>query len=95
MDIGIYRATFGNHHYRCLRLGNRLSSKKLVFDIEMAWITVSRRDDVADCPSYADIADTVINHVEAAFLLWSRRGGRGGGFAAEADSPSVGSRASN
>lgn len=40
--------------------------QKLVFDIEMAWDNrkSAKSDDVADCLSYADIADTVINHVE-------------------------------
>lgn len=47
--------------------------QKLVFDIEMAWDNrkSAKSDDVADCLSYADIADTVINHVEAGVLLWS------------------------
>ncbi len=37
-----------------------------MFDIEMAWDNrkSAKSDDVADCLSYADIADTVINHVE-------------------------------
>ncbi len=37
--------------------------QKLVFDIEMAWDNrkSAKSDDVADCLSYADIADTVIN----------------------------------
>ncbi|EAQ6246870.1 bifunctional dihydroneopterin aldolase/7,8-dihydroneopterin epimerase [Salmonella enterica] len=40
--------------------------QKLVFDIEMAWDNrkSAKSDDVADCLSYADIADTVISHVE-------------------------------
>lgn len=47
--------------------------QKLVFDIEMAWDNrkSAKSDDVADCLSYADIADTVINHVEGGRLLWS------------------------
>ncbi len=61
----IYRATFGNHHYRCLRRQQTIE-QKLVFDIEMAWDNrkSARSDDVADCLSYADIADTVVSHVE-------------------------------
>ena len=37
--------------------------QKLVFDIEMAWDNrkSARSDDVADCLSYADIADTVVS----------------------------------
>ncbi|CCC31848.1 dihydroneopterin aldolase [Salmonella bongori NCTC 12419] len=49
--------------------------QKLVFDIEMAWDNrkSAKSDDVADCLSYADIADTVINHVEGArFALVER-----------------------
>lgn len=40
--------------------------QKLMFDIEMAWDNqaVAKSDDVNDCLSYADIADTVIGHVE-------------------------------
>lgn len=48
--------------------------QKLVFDIEMAWDNrkSAKSDDVADCLSYADIADTVINHVEGGrFASWS------------------------
>jgi hypothetical protein len=44
----IYRATFGNHHYRCLRLEQTIE-QKLVFDIEMAWDNrkAASSDDVA------------------------------------------------
>lgn len=47
--------------------------QKLVFDIEMAWDNrkSAKSDDVADCLSYADIADTVINHVEGGRFAWS------------------------
>lgn len=40
--------------------------QKLMFDIEMAWDNraAARSDDVNDCLSYADIADTVVGHVE-------------------------------
>lgn len=40
--------------------------QKLVFDIEMAWDNrkSAKSDDVADCLSYADIAQTVVSHVE-------------------------------
>ncbi len=40
--------------------------QKLMFDIEMAWDNhaAAKSDDVNDCLSYADIADTVIGHVE-------------------------------
>ncbi|WP_318363452.1 bifunctional dihydroneopterin aldolase/7,8-dihydroneopterin epimerase [Enterobacter sp.] len=40
--------------------------QKLMFDIEMAWDNqaAAKSDDVSDCLSYADIADTVIGHVE-------------------------------
>ena len=47
--------------------------QKLVFDIEMAWDNrkAAKSDDVADCLSYADIAETVVSHVEGArFALW-------------------------
>lgn len=39
--------------------------QKLVFDIEMAWDNrqAAQSDDVADCLSYADISEEVINHV--------------------------------
>lgn len=39
--------------------------QKLVFDIEMAWDNrpAAASDDVADCLSYADISDTVTDHV--------------------------------
>ena len=42
--------------------------QKLVFDIEMAWDNrkAAKSDDVADCLSYADIAETVVSHVEGA-----------------------------
>ena len=43
----IYRATFCNHHYWCLRLG-----------------TNDRTTVGVRCLSYADIAQTVVNHVE-------------------------------
>lgn len=47
--------------------------QKLVFDIEMAWDNrkSAKSDDVADCLSYADIADTVIIMLKAGVLLWS------------------------
>ncbi|WP_318371830.1 bifunctional dihydroneopterin aldolase/7,8-dihydroneopterin epimerase [Enterobacter sp.] len=40
--------------------------QKLMFDIEMAWDNkaAAKSDDVKDCLSYADIAETVISHVE-------------------------------
>ena len=40
--------------------------QKLMFDIEMAWDNraAARSDDVNDCLSYADIAETVVGHVE-------------------------------
>ena len=40
--------------------------QKLVFDIEMGWDnrTSAKSDDVNDCLSYADISETVVNHVE-------------------------------
>ncbi len=38
----IYRATFGNHHYWVYDWEQTIE-QKLVFDIEMAWITVKRR----------------------------------------------------
>ncbi len=40
--------------------------QKLMFDIEMAWDNkaAAQSDDVKDCLSYADIAETVISHVE-------------------------------
>ena len=40
--------------------------QKLVFDIEMGWDNrkSAKSDDVNDCLSYADISETVINHVE-------------------------------
>lgn len=40
--------------------------QKLVFDIEMGWDNrkAAASDDVNDCLSYADISDTVIEHVE-------------------------------
>lgn len=46
--------------------------QKLVFDIEMAWDNrkAAKSDDVADCLSYADIAETVVNHVEGRVLRW-------------------------
>ena len=42
--------------------------QKLVFDIEMEWDNrkAAKSDDVADCLSYADIAETVVSHVEGA-----------------------------
>lgn len=49
--------------------------QKLVFDIEMAWDNrkAAKSDDVADCLSYADIAETVVSHVEGArFALVER-----------------------
>ena len=48
--------------------------QKLVFDIEMAWDNrkAAKSDDVADCLSYADIAETVVSHVEGAELLLAR-----------------------
>lgn len=47
--------------------------QKLVFDIEMAWDNrqSAKSDDVADCLSYADIAETVVRHVEGGALRWS------------------------
>lgn len=46
--------------------------QKLVFDIEMAWDNrkAAKSDDVADCLSYADIAETVVSHVEERVLRW-------------------------
>ena len=40
--------------------------QKLMFDIEMAWDNraAAKSDDVNDCLSYADIAQTVIDSVE-------------------------------
>nr|WP_318384341.1 bifunctional dihydroneopterin aldolase/7,8-dihydroneopterin epimerase [uncultured Enterobacter sp.] len=40
--------------------------QKLMFDIEMAWDNqvAAKSDDVNDCLSYADIAETVVGHVE-------------------------------
>ncbi|MGG5836702.1 MULTISPECIES: bifunctional dihydroneopterin aldolase/7,8-dihydroneopterin epimerase [Enterobacteriaceae] len=40
--------------------------QKLVFDIEMGWDNrkSAKSDDVNDCLSYADISETVVNHVE-------------------------------
>ncbi|VYT65691.1 bifunctional dihydroneopterin aldolase/7,8-dihydroneopterin epimerase [Metakosakonia massiliensis] len=40
--------------------------QKLIFDIEMAWDNrlAAKSDDVNDCLSYADIAETVVKHVE-------------------------------
>ncbi|MCK4229659.1 bifunctional dihydroneopterin aldolase/7,8-dihydroneopterin epimerase [Enterobacter asburiae] len=40
--------------------------QKLVFDIEMGWDNrkSAKSDDVNDCLSYADISETVINHLE-------------------------------
>ncbi len=58
--------------------------QKLVFDIEMAWDNrkAAKSDDVADCLSYADIAETVVSHVEGGtFCAGGARGGRGGGAA--------------
>ncbi len=58
--------------------------QKLVFDIEMAWDNrkAAKSDDVADCLSYADIAETVVSHVEGArFALVERVAERGGGAA--------------
>lgn len=55
--------------------------QKLVFDIEMAWDNrkAAKSDNVADCLSYADIAETVVSHVEGArFCAGGARGGRGG-----------------
>ncbi|MGY6027814.1 bifunctional dihydroneopterin aldolase/7,8-dihydroneopterin epimerase [Phytobacter sp. AG2a] len=49
--------------------------QKLVFDIEMAWDNrqAAKSDDVSDCLSYADIAETVVEHVEGArFALVER-----------------------
>ena len=49
--------------------------QKLVFDIEMAWDNrqAAKSDDVNDCLSYADIAETVIAHVEGSrFALVER-----------------------
>lgn len=39
--------------------------QKLIFDIEMAWDNraAAASDDVADCLSYADVAQEVIEHV--------------------------------
>lgn len=51
--------------------------QKLVFDIEMAWDNrkAAKSDDVADCLSYADIAETVVSHVEGArFAAGGTRG---------------------
>lgn len=46
--------------------------QKLVFDIEMAWDNrkAAKSDDVADCLSYADIAETVVSHAEGRVLRW-------------------------
>ena len=51
--------------------------QKLVFDIEMAWDNrkAAKSDDVADCLSYADIAETVVSHVEGARFALVERGG--------------------
>lgn len=40
-------------------------SQKLVFDVEMAWDNrrAAASDDVADCLSYADVSEAIINHV--------------------------------
>jgi len=49
--------------------------QQLVFDIEMAWDNrqAAKSDDVEDCLSYADIAETVVGHVEGArFALVER-----------------------
>ncbi len=49
--------------------------QQLMFDIEMAWDNrqAAKSDDVQDCLSYADIADTVVGHVEGArFALVER-----------------------
>lgn len=49
--------------------------QKLVFDIEMAWDNrrAAASDDVADCLSYADIAEEVLSHVkDARFALVER-----------------------
>ena len=49
--------------------------QKLVFDIEMASDSrkATKSDDVADCLIYADIAETVVSHVEGArFALVER-----------------------
>ena len=56
--------------------------QQLVFDIEMAWDNrkSAKSDDVADCLSYADIAQTVVNR---ALCAGRTRGGRSGGSAAE------------
>ena len=70
----IYRATFGNHHYGVYDWEQTIE-QKLVFDIEMAWDNrkAAKSDDVADCLSYADIAETVVSHVEGArFALVER-----------------------
>ena len=39
--------------------------QKLVFDVEMAWDNrkAAASDDVNDCLSYADVSETIINHV--------------------------------
>lgn len=41
--------------------------QRLVFDIEMAWDNrpAGKSDDVADCLSYADVSDAIINHVQS------------------------------
>ncbi len=70
----IYRATFGNHHLSYYDWEQTIE-QKLVFDIEMAWDNrkAAKSDDVADCLSYADIAETVVSHVEGArFALVER-----------------------
>ena len=49
--------------------------QRLVFDIEMAWDNrkSAKSDDVADCLSYADISEAVVNHVEGSrFALVER-----------------------
>jgi len=40
--------------------------QKLMFDIEMAWDNrpAGKSDDVADCLSYADVSEAIINHVQ-------------------------------
>ena len=51
--------------------------QKLVFDIEMAWDNrkAAKSDDVADCLSYADIAETVVSHVEGARFFFQAEDG--------------------
>lgn len=41
--------------------------QKLIFDIEMAWDNrpAGKSDDVADCLSYADVSEAIINHVQS------------------------------